>query len=249
MNNIDTSKIENDIVRAFNAISINCLMNNYALENVVLGLIDTSEIIPIEQYANDLHIQNLHQYRQHLEGYYIDEHERIINQNRDRLIFNFYLNHIQNIFEKNMEARYENDDSCLLPCNERLRNYLLNAFPIFLQIMNTNVEYDFYDIIPHITDAEAYENHLKLTKFITAIKLKGLRRGNSVNRYVKEIQYIPFTVNKLIKKVHNRYILIKDSESIEYKIALFSIFPFLNDRHNQIFELKIKRWYELNKKR
>ena len=66
-------------------MAVNSLFNDYALENVALGLNKPNEKIPFEQYVTDLQIQALRPYEQKkfVKGSYINENLQIIDRNKE----------------------------------------------------------------------------------------------------------------------------------------------------------------------
>lgn len=51
---------------------------------------------------------------------------------------------------------------------------------------------------------------------------------------------------RLIQKQKGRYFLKNnDTDSIDYKLALFSCFSFYQEENAKLFELKMSRWEEL----
>lgn len=237
--------ISKQVYSAFTALSINSLLNQYTLENIVLGFIQPNEKIPINTYLSDLDLLNQYQFinRKSIVGRFIDENEQVIYPEKDKLLLEFFIYQIENIFAKAMINKYADDENYVIPCNMKLHNYLLSLFKLFKTIMNT--EHDYSNIPTNTNNLLDNENQIKISKFIVAIKLNGLRIGYCVNRYLNDIKEMPDFVKNLIKKDRHRIILTKDADSIEYKIAIFSIFKFLNLKHKNIFDYKIWKWYIL----
>lgn len=245
-NNNDTeSKIISD---AIIGITINTLFNNYALENAFMGFLNSNEKIPLDKYATDLKLQwlNISSYEKQLEGFYIDKDKRLIDINRDNLLFDFFSNNIYCIFNKIMNSKYDCiDNEYTIPCSDRFNEYFLSIFPLFKEIANMPTNYEFSDIITNDSyEDELNKDNIKFTEFIVAVILNGLRQGKCVNRYLKDVKHMSFAVNNIIKVNRNKYFLTKDPDSIEYKLALFSVFNFINRDYKKIFNLKIKHWYE-----
>ena len=86
-----------------------------------------------------------------------------------------------------------------------------------------------------------------ISKFLIAIKARGLRQGECVNRYVKDLPYIPYFVQRLLRVEKNRYLLANsDTDSLDYKLAILSAIHFMSWENTKLFELKAQKW-ELNK--
>lgn len=249
MKNVTTDeKLSEEIINAFKAIAVNSLFNCYALENVALSLINPNEHIPIEQYVTDLQIRALSPYarKEYVNGIYIDENLKIIGD-KDELTIDFYSSCINTLFDKIMKRKYAQESFYDLSCSKHYRDYFIESYSLFKDIIDTEIEYDNYDIIPDNLNRHEQSIHVaKMTKFVVAILLNGLQRRKCVDRYLKDIDALPFAVKNLIEKVNNRFILVKPTDSVEYKIALFYLFPYLTETHRKIFELKAERWYELN---
>ena len=240
--------IKGQIYSAMEAVAINNVINTYALENVVIGDIKPKESIPFDKYVKDLRLEkyNAYLHRRFIEGLFIDDKERIVDIEKDRLLFEFYLTKIHSVFNKVMKQKYDDE---MLPCNVSLRKYFFTAFSIFKEVANTNVVFQFGDDIPEIGNAvERKKTLAKITKFLVAIKLNKFRAGKSVTKYLKDVKFIPFVVNNIIKKTRRGgYALKKDADSVEYKIAMLSTFTFLNERNRLIFSLKLQSWYKANR--
>lgn len=235
------------IYDAFIGVTINILLNSYALENVVVGFINPADEIPFDKYVYDLNLNILNpsSFRKHIEGFFIDKNEKIINVEKDRLLFDFYANNVQYIFNKTIDSKYDILKGSQYHCNDNTNDYFLAVFQAFKEISYTDIEYEFLDIIPNVLlNSEQAEDNEKIKKFLSAIKLRDLRKGKCVNRYLKDIKCIPSPIKNLIKISHNKYILTKDSNSLDYKVALFSEFNFLNKEHKMIFDMKIQKWFE-----
>lgn len=241
-----------EIINAFKRIAVNSLLNSYALENVALGLNKPNEQIPLEKYITDLQIQELSPFvcKEFVNGTYIEKNLKIVDRNKDELTLEFYSDSINILFDKLIKRKYERENVCGLPFSKYYRDYFLESYLLFKNIIDSEVEYDDYDIIPDNLDRYEQNTHIaKMTKFVVAILLNGLQLRKCVDRYLKDIVALPFAVKNLIEKINNRYILIKHTDSVEYKIALFYLFPYLTETNRKIFELKAKRWYELNVER
>lgn len=117
---------------------------------------------------------------------------------------------------------------------------------MFKEIITTEVQPDLFSAVPDILDkTELRIYYQKVTKFVTAIRLKRLKQGGCVDRYVKDMSFISPFVMRLLKRKKHRYLLKNsDTNSIDYKLALLSCFQFMNDYNTKLFELKMLRWEE-----
>lgn len=237
---IDTDKIHD----ALRAIILNSLVNNYAVERVAFGYEKPGEQVPVDLYLQDLHLNingGLHK-RRDIPGIYIDEQERIsTEQDYAEYVHDLFVLQIESIFADAPKIRLERagEEIPLLP---RFREYLFGLLPLFTEILNVEIKYDAFDIIPTDKEARATD-YSKWQKFVTAILLKPLRSGSQINRYVKNFTDAPYYIRRLIeKKGKNFYLKPLDMKSYEYAFALFSLMQFINGENGKLLELKMFEW-------
>ena len=127
--------------------------------------------------------------------------------------------------------------------------YIKSIYPIFKEIIKTEVTPDLFAAVPDVLDKEIKRDYYaKATKFVLAIKLKGLRQGGRVDRYITKMPFIsPLIMRLLNKRKGHFYLKNNDLNSFDYKFALFSCFWFLNDYNSKLFELKILQYEQNNK--
>lgn len=127
--------------------------------------------------------------------------------------------------------------------------YIKGIYPLFKEIIETEVTPDLFATVPDVLDNEVKRDYYeKATKFVLAIKLKGLRQGGRVDRYIAKMPFIsPLIMRLLNKRKGHFYLKNNDLNSLDYKFALFSCFWFLNDYNTKLFELKLLQWEENNK--
>ncbi len=238
---IDTEEFLN----ATKAIIVNTLVNDYAVERVAFGYEKPGDYVPIELYAEHLNLTRFltPNNRECISGSFIDEHGRIkTEQNHAEYVRDLFVKQMENIFaDAPKDVSFEREGA-EIPLLHRFREYLFELLPLFTEILNVEVEYGFFDIIPTDKTAQMTE-YPKWQKFVTAILLKPLRSSSQINRYVKDIKNAPYYVRRLIeKKGKNFYLKTADIESYEYIFALFSLMRFMNDENNALFELKLREW-------
>ena len=234
-------------VKVLLSIKSNILMNNYANENVLFGRIKALDKIPIYQYLEQLGFRNIEKYIDDLlldgnnikNGYVLerDFNDRCFELYKDKIDYIFYKVPL----DKSAETNYED----IYHYKYGLYDYIKSIYPLFKEIISTEITPDFFATIPDIIDEETkFLYYEKVTKFILAIKLKGLRQGRRIDRYVKDLPHISPLIMRLIKKHKGHYYLTNnDISSIDYKLALLSCFRFYNEENHKIFELKIEHWY------
>lgn len=237
-------------LKALKAIILNTTINNYAVERVAFGYEKPGDPAPIDLFLK--HIFLGFDYEPHMRkdipGVYIDEQERICdNQDYVEYVHDLFVLQMERIFFDAPKDRRLESDGEEIPILSRFRDYLFGIKPLFAEVLNVEVEYNAFDVIP--TDkAERTKEYCKWLKFVTAILLKPLRSGSQINRYVKDIANAPHYIRRLIeKKGNNFYLKPIDINSYEYIFALFSLMLFSNDENGKLFELKMFEWERQHK--
>lgn len=245
-------QMQETMIKALCCLDAHILMNLYATENVVFGHIKANEQIPFDKYIDDLGIQSFSRYLdiKHLDGHAIENgyiKERPFNE----ICFELYRDKIDYIFDKapkynDSDKEYDDD---LYHYKHGLYEYLKNLYTLFREIITIEVSPEFFVSVPDIIDKKEQRiYYAKITKFVTAIKLRRLRQGGCVDRYVKDMPFISPLIRRLLKRHKGHYILANnDTDSLDYKFALFSCFHFFNEYNAKLLELKILRWEELNR--
>ena len=120
--------------------------------------------------------------------------------------------------------------------------FIMSLYPLFKQIIKTEI--DPTDIVPAFTDRkDETACYNRISKFLIAIKVRGLRQGECVNRYVRDLPYIPYFVQRLLRVEKNRYLLANsDTDSLDYKLAILSAIHFMSWENTKLFELKAQKW-------
>lgn len=243
-NTIDESKI----LGALQALILNLQVNYYAVERVAFGYEKPGDPAPVDLYLEHLHLNiddGLHR-RNDIPGVYIDEQECIsVEQDYAEYVRDLFVSQTEKIFmHAPKDIRMERDGE-ELPILSRFREYVFGLLPLFTEILNVEVKYDAFDVMPTPTVADEYD---KWRKFVTAILIKPLRSGSQINRYVKDFTDAPQYIRRLIeKKAKNYYLKPLDMNSYEYAFALFSLMQFMNDENGKLFELKMREWERRNK--
>ena len=229
------------------SIKSNILMNKYTNENVIFGRIKELDKVPIYQYLELLGFRNIEEF---IDDLFLDGHSikngYVLERDFNDRCFELYRDKIDCIFDKvpidkSAETNYED----IYHYKYGLYDYIKSIYPLFKEIISTEITPDFFAIVPDILDDDTKRiYYAKVTKFILAIKLKGLRQGRRIDRYVKDLPHISPLVMPLIKKHKGHFYLANnDINSLDYKLALFSCFRFFNEESAKLFELKAKHWY------
>ena len=226
-----------------NAMVVNVLMNNYTLENVAFGKLKPNDEIPFKRYVEELGLQRFkpNSCRDMVEGNYITRENSVAKKSEEDFIMECYLFHIQNVFMAypKCSIAFGKDDF-------GMSKFIMSLYPLFKQIIKTKVET--LDGTPIFKDRKnetiCYDC---ISKFLIAIKARGLRQGECVNRYVKDLPYIPYFVQRILRVEKNRYLLANsDTDSLDYKLAILSAIHFMKWEHTKLFELKAKKWESNN---
>lgn len=223
-----------------NAMVVNVLMNNYTLENVAFGKLKPNDEIPFGRFVEELNLQRFkpNLCRDMIEGNYITRQGRVADKAEEDFLMECFLFHIQNVFTAypKCSIAFGKDDF-------GFSKFIMSLYPIFKQIIKTEVEIDPRAFAPVFKDRKdetaCYDG---ISKFLISIKARGLRQGECVNRYVKHLPYIPFFVQRLLRVEKNRYLLANsDTDSLDYKLAFLSAIHFMNFEHTKLFELKAQK--------
>ena len=228
-----------------NAMVVNVLMNNYILENVAFGKLKPNDEIPFDRYVEELNLHkfNPHSCRDMIEGNYITRQGRVVDKAEEDFIMECYLFHIQNVFMAypKCSIAFGKDDF-------GFSKFIMSLYPLFKQIIKTEVEVEQLDFTPVFKyrkeETVCYD---RISKFLIAIKARGLRQGECVNRYVKDLPYIPYFVQRFLRVEKNRYLLANsDTDSLDYKLAILSAIHFMNWENTKLFEFKAQKWKSTN---
>lgn len=170
--------------------------------------------------------------------------------NFDKLFFEVFRDRIDYLFtDVPIDKRFEDEDDDIYHYKYGWYEYIKGIYPLFKEIIKTEVTPDLFAAACDVLDKEAKRNYYaKATKFVLAIKLKGLRQGGRVDRYIIKMPFISPLIMRLLNKCKGHfYLKNNDLNSLDYKFALFSCFWFLNDYNTKLFELKMLQWEENNK--
>ena len=224
-----------------NAMVVNVLMNNYTLENVSFGKLKPNDEIPFNRYVEDLDLQKFKpdSCRDMIEGNYITRDGRVADKAEEDFIMECFLFNIQNVFMAypKCSIAFGKDDF-------GLSKFIMSLYPLFKQIIKTEVEDEQLDVALVFKDRkEEGACYDRISKFLIAIKARGLRQGECVNRYVKDLPYIPYYVQRILRTDKNRYLLANsDTDSLDYKLAILSAIHFMSWENTKLFELKAQKW-------
>ena len=236
------------VVNLFRAIDVSSIFNSYAIENVIFGDLKQGDKIPFEKFVEDLELATWQPYsvRKHIGGVAITEEETIVNKSMEFFEKECFIFHMNYVFDTApYSKRKDDDENGLHPFNkEGLNDYIMRLYPLFHNILATKAQHDFFEIASPFSDravqTACYE---KIAKFLVAIITRGLRQGGCVDRYIKDLPYLPYYVKRLLKEKNGRFLLANsDTESLDFRLAVLSAIHFMNAEHTQLFELKAREW-------
>ena len=142
----------------------------------------------------------------------------------EEVYFRLYADNVNKIFAHAPKAAGTSEDYAILPFKYGLQDYLYRLYPLFRQVVITGVLPDLF-CPPNVIDTDDY--YAKIRKFVTAIKLKQLRQGSRIDRYIQDLSALSPYVARLIKPYKGHYLLANNNiESIGYKLALLACFTF-----------------------
>lgn len=142
--------------------------------------------------------------------------------------FRLYADNVNEIFARAPKAAGTSEDYAILPFRYGLQDYLYRLYPLFRQVVITGVLPDLFCPPSGIDSGDYYA---KIRKFVAAIRLKQLRQGSRIDRYIKDLPTLSPYVARLIKPYKGHYLLANgDIESIDYKLALLACFHSPNSK-------------------
>lgn len=168
----------------------------------------------------------------------------------DALCFEVFRDRIDYLFtDVPIDKSFDDDGKDIYHYKYVWYEYIKGIYPLFKEIIETEVTPDLFATVPDVLNNEVKRDYYeKATKFVLAIKLKGLRQGGRVDRYIAKMPFIsPLLMRLLNKRKGHFYLKNNDLNSLDYKFALLSCFQFMDDYNTKLFELKMLQWEENNK--
>lgn len=146
----------------------------------------------------------------------------------EEVYFRLYADNVNEIFARAPKAAGTSEDYAILPFRYGLQDYLYRLYPLFRQVVITGVLPDLFCPPSGIDSGDYYS---RVRKFVAAIKLKQLRQGSRIDRYIKDLPALSPYIARLIKYYKGHYLLANsDIESIDYKLALLACFHSPNSK-------------------
>ena len=237
-------EMDEKIITALCSIGCNVLLNRYAMENVVLGNTKPGEKISYEQYLQALGLQKCERFllRAAIRGDVIDEEERIAIKPTEEYCRLFYVEQVKRIFARAPKCRTNDED--LLKYKYGLGEYLEGLYSLFLEVLSVEPRENSADLFTAISERQScFESNTACTCFLFALKIKKLRHGSRIDRYIHSIPFPNDYVRRLFQVRKGHYILTNaDTDSLDYKLALLSCFTFYTAENQAAFMQKLKAW-------
>ncbi len=236
-----------DAAIAMVSIHANILINSYVNENVIFGRIKANDQIPIKQYLETLGFCNLDSILDKLflngdnltDGY-------VTEKDFNKRCFELYRGKIDVLFSDIPVNKSLEEDNDIYHYKHGWYEYLKDLYPLFEEIIKTEVTPDLFTAVPDLLNITEIQNYyITASKFVLAIKTRGLRQGGRIDRYVKTLPFISPLIMRLIKKQKGHFYLKNSNiKSLDYKLALLSCIRFYNEENAKLFELKALQWEE-----
>ena len=161
----------------------------------------------------------------------MNAHETIVSTTKfidEKVCFRLYADNANEIFARAPKAAGTSEDYAILPFKYGLQDYLYRLYPLFRRIVITGALPDLFCPPSGIDSGDYYS---KARKFVAAIRLKQLRQGSRIDRYIKDLPALSPYIARLIKYYKGHYLLANsDIESIDYKLALLACFHSPNSK-------------------
>lgn len=240
-----------DVADIMNFLCFNVLLNSYALENVALGKLKPADKLPFDKFVEDLNLQEYKPYaaaRKYIAGKFISIDEKIADMDEEEFIKECFTFRINFVFASAPKGKGDFGDDGLSLYKNGLNKYIWSLYPLFKEIIKTEADLAPFDDMPVFKErheeALCYE---KISKFLVTIITKDLPQGSCVEKYLKDISYIPLFVQRILKNDKNRRLLANgDKDSTDFKLAVLSAIHFMKFENTKLFEQKALKWY--NKK-
>lgn len=241
---------EEDAIKAFICIEANILINAYTNENALFGRIKANDQVPVKRYLEEMGFRNIEKY---LDDLFLNgrniENGYVLDRDFHESCFEHYSANIDILFHGiPIDKSFEGNDD-IFHYKYGWYEFLKNLYPLFEEIIKTEVTPDLFSAVPDLLDETEKQNYyIAVSKFVLAIKTKGLRQGKRIDRYIKKMNFISPIIKRLLQKRKGHYYLVNsDINSLDYKLALLSCFRFMNEDNAKLFELKMLQWEENTK--
>lgn len=233
-NNIYDSE---ETVDRLTELSVKSVVNLYACENVCFGKIGQNEKVPLPRYLDELGLSRFYGFEDFdgsdIEGGLVKERDF------DERCFDLYRAKVRTAFSQvPVDERFTYDGTDIGHYKFGLYDYLKELYPLFRQIVATEVVFEC--IATAVDKKLAHLYRANAVRFVLDIKLKGLKKGSAVDEYVKSLPFIPILIGRLVSQKDGKYYLKNDdTDSSDYKFALFSCFGFYSADNFRLFECKM----------
>lgn len=188
MTESDTERIQ----LAWQKLEAIILLDLCAEENIVFGRIGRGEKIPFESYVPAMGLDGVAPYvrLEELKARYIDK-GFIAYDDIEKVYYEIYGSKVSNIFQGVPLLKQFDYDDAIVHYDCGLYEYLKDLYGMFREIITTEINPEPFAVMPDILDREEPRNYyFKISKFIKSIKVKKLKQGACINRYLKDTVYL-----------------------------------------------------------
>ena len=247
MKDYTNDELSGRILKALSCMCANAEINEYAKEQVVMGLKKSGDRVTVTEFVEAINYKDRD--FADISGSVLDEGGIIRDGIEDKCVLDFFNYQMSCIFQdcpmKNNVLDF--DDDGLMTFGDDTGEYIKSCFPLFKQVIATKVEYDVYDLIIPKSQESIWRGRKKCADFLAAIKRKKLKSGANVSKYFKDVRYMPNFVAGLLELNGGKFILKRnDINDIKYKLALFSVFNFKSNDNAALMSLKCKKYLSEN---
>ena len=226
-------------------IEANRRLNAYVAEEIIFGQIKSGEKLDLEKCIIKVSLRSMKKLLDYA-GVAIDYRGRARENTEElfRYCFNFWFSSVFAQMDKKVKYNYA-DDGMITEFSDEMLRYAGECFELFKEIWNTEVEYDEFDLKLPYLECDRIGDCRKFAEIFAKIKIQYEKRKIDIGSYIKRVYSVPYCVKRLLNKAQSYCWIMCDPESVDYKLALFSLFPLRENSNAKLLELKIRRWLEL----
>lgn len=221
----------------------------YVQECVALGVLKEGEKVSVAACATALGYSeaDLLQYVGELMRDVCTPDYKVSGKDADYFLRFYFRQGIIDVFRNELDCEEIIRES-IMPVKEKLVGYVVELYPLYREIMKTEVPHEQVAYMPFSARAYA-RNASAVSSFISAVASKRLRRGKNVYKYFANCGVLPESVKRLLKiSKTGKYILANtDRNSTDFKLALISAFPTSTQKNNALLQMKIEKWRQLRR--
>lgn len=202
-------------------------LNAYVCENLLFGKIKVKEIVPIDNYIEELHIRNYGTWwHKGIDEKYIDKNINVKDIAEYEYRYDFFNKNIVKIFPENILK------------TSKFAIYKESIFNLFCEVLDININGN---------DKKYYcvtkDDVIKIKKFLCAVYNGEIKAGDKIGWYLRKMSVSPQFLDAMEDGSGFRTLAIGDINSIEYKLSVLSAFKFMNFDNAHVFMTKLMKRY------